>query len=60
MLGVDREDVEADQLRHARQAAARFDAVVLLKGRHTLVAAPDGRVRVNTSGVAVAGDRRRR
>jgi ADP-dependent NAD(P)H-hydrate dehydratase / NAD(P)H-hydrate epimerase len=25
--------------------------VVLLKGRHTLVAAPDGRVRVSTSGV---------
>ena len=51
MLGVEREQVEAEQLRHAREAAARFDAVVLLKGRHTLVAAPDGRVRVSTSGV---------
>lgn len=61
MLGVEREQVEAEQLRHAREAAERFDAVVLLKGRHTLVAAPDGRVRVNTSGVpwlatAGAGD----
>ncbi|HLN77574.1 MAG TPA: NAD(P)H-hydrate dehydratase [Nocardioidaceae bacterium] len=51
MLGVEREEVEAQQLRFAREAAARFDAVVLLKGRHTLVAAPDGRVRVSTTGV---------
>ncbi|HEX6247482.1 MAG TPA: NAD(P)H-hydrate dehydratase [Nocardioidaceae bacterium] len=51
MLGVERPEVEAEQLRFAREAAERFAAVVLLKGRHTLVAAPDGRVRVNTSGV---------
>jgi ADP-dependent NAD(P)H-hydrate dehydratase / NAD(P)H-hydrate epimerase len=58
MLDVDREQVEAEGLAHARQAAERFDAVVLLKGRHTLVAAPDGRVRVNTTGtgwLATAG-----
>jgi hydroxyethylthiazole kinase-like uncharacterized protein yjeF len=51
MLGVEREEVEAQQLRFAREAAARFEAVVLLKGRHTLVAAPDGLVRVSTTGV---------
>jgi hydroxyethylthiazole kinase-like uncharacterized protein yjeF len=51
MLGVDRADVETQPLRHAREAASRYDAVVLLKGRHTLVAAPDGTVRVNTAGV---------
>ncbi len=51
MLGVEREQVEAEQLRFAREAASRYAAVVLLKGRHTLVAAPDGRVRVSTSGV---------
>lgn len=58
MLEVDREEVEADQLGFARRAAAAYDEVVLLKGRHTLVAHPDGRVRVTTSGVpwlAVAG-----
>ena len=38
MLGVERDEVEADQLRFAREAAERYDAVVLLKGRHTLVA----------------------
>ena len=43
MLDVEREEVEAEQLRFAREAAERYDAVVLLKGRHTLVAAPDGR-----------------
>ncbi len=58
MLGVDRSAVEARQLEHAREAAARFDAVCLLKGRHTLVAEPGGRVAVTSTGVpwlAVAG-----
>ncbi len=61
MIDVDREEIEAAPLRHARAAARQYDAVVLLKGRHTLVAAPDGRVRVTTTGVpwlatAGAGD----
>jgi hydroxyethylthiazole kinase-like uncharacterized protein yjeF len=61
MTGADRADVEARPLHHARSAARRYDAVVLLKGRHTLVADPDGRVRVTTTGVpwlatAGAGD----
>ena len=58
MLGVERAEVESDQLGFARRAAREYDAVVLLKGRRTLVARPDGRVRVTTSGVpwlAVAG-----
>jgi hydroxyethylthiazole kinase-like uncharacterized protein yjeF len=61
MLAVPRERVEATPLAHARLAAGRYDAVVLLKGRRTLVARPDGRVRVTTTGVpwlatAGAGD----
>lgn len=61
MLEVKREEVEAEQLRFAREAASRYGAVVLLKGRRTLVVAPDGRARVNTAGVpwlatAGAGD----
>jgi hydroxyethylthiazole kinase-like uncharacterized protein yjeF len=58
MLGVEREAVEARQLEHARRAAREYDAVVLLKGRHSLTVAPDGRTRVTTSGLpwlAVAG-----
>jgi ADP-dependent NAD(P)H-hydrate dehydratase / NAD(P)H-hydrate epimerase len=61
MLGVERSEVEARQLEHVRAAASRFDAVCLLKGRHTLVATPSGEVRVTTTGVpwlatAGAGD----
>ena len=61
MLGIERKEVEASPLEHARAAATRFDCVVLLKGHHTLVAGPDGRVRVTTTGVpwlatAGAGD----
>lgn len=55
MLGVEREDVEADQLGFVRRAAQEYAAVVLLKGRHTLIARPDGRVRVTTSGVPWLG-----
>ena len=61
MLEVDRADVEARPLHHARLAAERYDAVVLLKGRRSLVARPGGPVRVTTAGVpwlatAGAGD----
>jgi hydroxyethylthiazole kinase-like uncharacterized protein yjeF len=58
MLDVDRDEVEARQLEHARAAAEKYDAVVLLKGRHSLTVGPDGRTAVTTSGVpwlAVAG-----
>ena len=59
MTGVDRADVEARPLHHARAAAATYDAVVLLKGRHTLVATPDGRRPGHHDRRPVAGDRRR-
>jgi NAD(P)H-hydrate repair Nnr-like enzyme with NAD(P)H-hydrate dehydratase domain len=58
MLGVERAEVEADQLGCTRRAAREYAATVLLKGHHTLVAAPNGRVRVTTTGtpwLAVAG-----
>ncbi len=51
MLDVERDEVEAHQLEHVRRAAAGFGCAVLLKGRHTLVATPDGQVRVCTAGV---------
>jgi hydroxyethylthiazole kinase-like uncharacterized protein yjeF len=61
MTGAERAEIEARPLAHARAAAERYGCVVLLKGRHTLVADPGGRVRVTTTGVpwlatAGAGD----
>ncbi len=58
LLEVERAEVEAHRLRHARAAAARFGAVVLLKGSTTVVAEPAGRTRVNPTGtphLATAG-----
>ncbi len=49
--GPDRLRIEAETLTWARHAAKRYDAVVLLKGRRTLIARPDGRTRVTTTGV---------
>jgi len=49
LLGVDRATVEAERLKHARLAAERFDVTVLLKGSTTVIASPDGEVRVNTN-----------
>ncbi|MFI6673921.1 NAD(P)H-hydrate dehydratase [Kribbella sp. NPDC050470] len=49
LLGVDRATVEAERLKHARLAAERYDATILLKGSTTVIAAPDGHVRVNTN-----------
>lgn len=58
MLDVDRADVEASRLEFARRAAERWNATVLLKGSTTVIAAPDGRTRVNLTGtpaLATAG-----
>lgn len=58
MLQVERTLIEARPLEHARRASQAYQCVVVLKGRRTVIAAPDGRVRVNTSGtpwLATAG-----
>jgi ADP-dependent NAD(P)H-hydrate dehydratase / NAD(P)H-hydrate epimerase len=52
LVGADRDDVEARRLHHATAAAKELDAIVLLKGSTTVVAGPDGRVRVNPTGTA--------
>ncbi|MEU6239603.1 NAD(P)H-hydrate dehydratase [Streptomyces sp. NPDC047024] len=53
LLGVRREEVEANRLASVRELAAVYRATVLLKGSTTLIAAPDGGpVRVNPTGTA--------
>lgn len=49
---VDRADVEARPLHHARLAAETIGATVLLKGSTTLVVTPDGRVRAQADAPA--------
>jgi NAD(P)H-hydrate epimerase len=47
LLEIDSEAVAASRLAHAREAARRAQAIVVLKGDDTIVAAPDGTVAVN-------------
>lgn len=50
LLGVTVARVQKDRVEVARKAAAGWNAHVILKGHHTIVAAPDGRVFVNSTG----------
>ena len=50
LLGVSIADVERDRVKTASATARNWNACVLLKGFHTVIAAPDGGVFVNTTG----------
>jgi NAD(P)H-hydrate epimerase len=50
LLGATVRDVQARRLEIATDAAARWNAYVILKGFHTILATPDGRAYVNTTG----------
>lgn len=50
LLGVSNAAVQADRLETALKAAKAWKAHVILKGFHTILAAPDGRAFVNTTG----------
>jgi NAD(P)H-hydrate epimerase len=47
LRGTDVATIEANRVKAAREAAAEFQQVVILKGAYTLIAAPDGRVGLN-------------
>ncbi len=58
LTGLSVDEVQADRLSIARKYAAEWSTVVLFKGAPTIVAAPDGRARVNTfanPGIATGG-----
>jgi ADP-dependent NAD(P)H-hydrate dehydratase / NAD(P)H-hydrate epimerase len=52
LLNCSTKDVQADRVKTAQDAAARWNAHVILKGAHTVIAAPDGQTFVNTTGNA--------
>ena len=47
LLGRPVKEIQADRVHNARAAAADWKAVVVLKGAHTVVAAPDGEISVD-------------
>lgn len=50
LTGLSVADIEADRFELARQFAVQHDIVLLLKGARTVIAGPDGRVNINSSG----------
>jgi len=52
LLNCSVKDAQEDRVKTAQDAAKRWDAHVILKGSHTVLAAPDGRTFVNTTGNA--------
>ena len=50
LLGVDTASIQADRIAAALKLAKQFNACVALKGCGTVIAAPDGRWRINSTG----------
>ncbi len=50
LLNCSTKDVQADRVKAAQEAAKRWNAHVVLKGAHTIIAAPSGAMFVNTTG----------
>jgi NAD(P)H-hydrate epimerase len=50
LLGTSAHDVQARRLEIALDTAARWNAHVILKGFHTILATPEGRAFINTTG----------
>lgn len=50
LVGGSVPDVQANRVSIAKKSAAAWNAIVVLKGQQTVVAAPDGRIAVNSTG----------
>jgi NAD(P)H-hydrate epimerase len=50
LLGITTKEVQKDRVRIATDAAKNWNAYVLLKGFHTILASPDGEIFVNPTG----------
>ena len=52
LTGLSTAEVQADRVRVASESAKKWNAYVLLKGFHTILASPSGQIFVNTTGNA--------
>jgi NAD(P)H-hydrate epimerase len=52
LMGISTKEVQTDRLKAARECAMKWNAHVVLKGFHTIVASPLGEVFINTTGNA--------
>ncbi|APG27941.1 bifunctional ADP-dependent (S)-NAD(P)H-hydrate dehydratase/NAD(P)H-hydrate epimerase [Syntrophotalea acetylenivorans] len=50
LTGYSITEIEQDKIGILRQAAAKLQAVIVLKGPHTLIGTPDGQIFINLSG----------
>jgi NAD(P)H-hydrate epimerase len=50
LLDSSTKSVQEDRVKAAQEAARRWNAHVILKGSHTIIAGPDGQIFINTSG----------
>jgi len=50
LLSITTKDVQKDRVRIATDSAKRWNAYVLLKGFHTILASPDSQILINTTG----------
>lgn len=50
LLGINRTDVETNRVEILQKTAKRLNAIIVLKGPHTLIGYPDERVHINLSG----------
>ncbi|NVE01301.1 ADP/ATP-dependent (S)-NAD(P)H-hydrate dehydratase, partial [Massilia sp. BJB1822] len=58
LLGISAAEIQRDRIGNARALAAQLQAYVVLKGSGSVIAAPDGRIVINTTGnpaLATAG-----
>jgi len=50
LLSVSTKDVQAGRVKVARESALKWNAHVILKGFHTIIASPTGELFINTTG----------
>ena len=50
LCGLSADDVQADRINLAKKFAKEYGCVLVLKGANTIIASPDGKLAINTSG----------